>query len=107
MQGPFWLSVMRDLCAKGRFTMQTEVSLNGTQQWQRMEFHPEIYESAARMPALKRMARAKSDPTRLIVWTIVLFLAYAAYVAVNMAKDMERKPAPAPVAPPPAPQGRN
>ena len=102
MQGPFWLSVMRDLWSSGRFNMQTEVSLNGTEHWQRMEYHPEIYESAARLPALKRMARAKSDPTRLIVWTIVLFLAYAAYVAVNMAKDMDRKPQPVPAAPVPS-----
>lgn len=95
VQGPFWLSVMRDLWAGGRFSMQTEVSLNGTGHWQRMEFHPEIFELTAKLPALKRMARAKSDPARLIVWTVVLFLAYAAYVVVNMARDMEKKPSPA------------
>jgi hypothetical protein len=83
VQGPFWLTVMRDLYRKGRLGMSTEVSLNGTTDWQRMEFHPEIFEEQARLPAFKRMARAKSDPVRLIVWLVVLFLAYATYVLVH------------------------
>ncbi len=95
VQGPFWLSVMRNLWNSGRFTMSTEVSLNGTEHWQRIEFHPEIFENFVKMPTLNRITRAKSDPTRLIVWTAVLFLAYAAYLLVNMARDMEKKQAPA------------
>jgi GYF domain 2 len=94
VQGPFWLSVMRDLWAKGRFTMRTEVSLNGSTDWQRIEFHPEIYDTAANLPAFHRMARAKSDPVRLLIWTFLLLLAYGAYLLVNM--DSGKKPAPTP-----------
>jgi hypothetical protein len=83
VQGPFWLSVMRDLWQGGRLMMSTEISLTGTDDWQRMEFHPEIFEAQARMPALKRMAKAKSNPVRLLVWTVLLFLAYATYVLVH------------------------
>jgi hypothetical protein len=91
VQGPFWLSVMRDLWRAGRLRMSTEVSLTGTDGWQRLEFHPEIFEIQARMPALQRMARAKSNPVRLIVWTLLLFLAYATYVLVHW-NDGRRPP---------------
>jgi hypothetical protein len=83
VHGPVWLSLMRDLYRKGRLMMSTEVSLNGADGWQRLEFHPEIFEEEARLPVLKRMARAKSDPTRLLVWTVLLFLAYATWVIVH------------------------
>jgi hypothetical protein len=99
VQGPFWLSVMRDLWAKGRFTMHTEVSLNGTAHWQPIEFHPEIYDAAAKLPGIRGMARAKSDPVRLIVWTVVLLLAYGAYLLVNSDGGEKRTPAPPPSAP--------
>lgn len=83
VHGPIWLSMMRDLYRKGRLMMSTEVSLNGTDSWQRLEFHPEIFEEEARMPGLKRLMKAKSDPRRLIIWTAILFLLYALYVYIN------------------------
>ena len=106
VHGPVWLSVMRDLYRKGRLMMSTEVSLNGTTSWSRVEFHPEIFEEEARLPAIKRIAKAKSDPTRLIVWTVLLFLAYAAYVVVHWGDRPARETPPAPTvetlpAPPP------
>lgn len=100
VHGPVWLSVMRDLYRKGRLMMSTEVSLTGTHGWQRMEFHPEIFEEDARMPALKRIVRAKSDPVRLLVWTLVLFLACGAWVALHW-NDGKRLPGSG--APPPSP----
>jgi hypothetical protein len=87
VQGPFWLSVMRDLWKGGRLKMSTEVSLNGADGWSAIEFHPEIFEWQVKMPALKRMAKAKSDPVRLLVWMILLFLAYVTYVVVNWDSD--------------------
>ena len=95
VHGPVWLSMMRDLYRKGRLMMSSEVSLTGTDDWQRMEFHPEIFEKEARLPALKQMARAKSDPVRLLVWTGVLLLAYGAWVIVHW-NDGKRPPAPTP-----------
>ena len=97
VHGPVWLTRMRNLYSQGRLMMSTEVSLTGTNGWQRLEFHPEIFEEEARMPALKRIARAKSDPVRLLVWTAVLFLAYAAYVVVhwNDRSGRDHPPAPA------------
>ena len=83
VRGPVWLSVMRDLRRKGTVMMSTEVSLNGTDSWERMEFHPEIFEEEARLPVLIQMARAKSNPMRLLVWTILLFLAYVTWVMVH------------------------
>jgi hypothetical protein len=99
VHGPVWLSMMRDLYRKGRLMMSTEVSLNGADGWQRLEFHPEIFEEEARLPVLKRMARAKSDPTRLLVWTVLLFLAYATWVIVHW---NDRPARAAPVIPVPA-----
>ena len=90
VQGPFWLSVMRDLWKGGRLMMSTEVSHTGTSGWQRLEFHPEIFEGEAKLPVIKRMARAKSNPVRLLVWTILLFLAYATYVLVNLDTGQRR-----------------
>ena len=101
VQGPLWLSVMRDLWKAGRLMMSTEVSLTGTSGWERIEFHPEIFEPESKLPALKRIAVAKSNPVRLLVWLILLFLAYATWVLVHM--DTGRSPRPAPgtdVAPP-------
>ena len=88
VQGPVWLSVMRDLWRKGRFMMSTEISLNGADGWQPMEFDPEIFDVVARVPALKRMAQTKSNPVRLLVWTILLFLAYATWVIVHWDEGM-------------------
>jgi hypothetical protein len=83
VQGPFWLSVMRDLWNGGKLKMSTEISLSGTDGWQAIEFHPEIFEFQARMPALKRMAVAKSNPVRLLVWMVLLLLAYMTYVIIH------------------------
>lgn len=94
VQGPIWLSVMRDLYRKGRLMMSTEVSLNGADGWQPMEFHPEIFEEEVRLPALKRIAHAKSDPVRLLVWTVLLLLAYATYIAVHWNDGKRPPPAP-------------
>ena len=105
VHGPVWLSVMRDLYRKGRLMMSTEVSLTGTNGWQRMEFHPEIFEEDARLPALKRIARAKSDPVRLLIWTLVLLLAYGAWVVIHW-NDGKRSPGRvAPPVPAGSPQG--
>ena len=101
VHGPVWLSVMRDLYRKGRLMMSTEVSLTGTNGWQRMEFHPEIFEEDARLPALKRIVRAKSDPVRLLVWTAVLFLAYGAWVVLHW-NDEKRPSGRVPAPPSPA-----
>ena len=91
VQGPVWLSIMRDLWRKGRLMMSTEISLNGADGWQRMEFHPEIFEEETRLPALKRFAKAKSNPVRLLVWTILLFLAYTTWVIVHWNDGMRLK----------------
>ena len=99
VHGPVWLSMMRDLYRKGRLMMSTEVSLNGADGWQRMEFHPEIFEEEMRLPALKRITRAKSDPTRLVVWTVLLLLAYGTYILVHW-NDGKRPPAKAPASGP-------
>ena len=95
VHGPVWLTMMRDLYRKGRLMMSTEVSLTGSDGWQRMEFHPEIFEEEMRLPALERMVRAKSDPVRLLVWTGVLLLACAAYVAIHW-NDGKRAGTPSP-----------
>ena len=92
---PVWLTMMRDLYRKGRLMMRTEVSLNGSDGWQRVEFHPEIFEEEVRLPALQRMARAKSDPVRLFVWTGLLLLACATYVLLHW-NDGKRSSAPLP-----------
>jgi hypothetical protein len=102
VHGPVWLSMMRELYRKGRLMMSTEVSLTGTSGWQALEFHPEIFEEEVRLPALKRLVRAKSNPVRLVVWTVLLFLAYAAYFLVNQVKVPHPKH-PTPVVPVPAP----
>lgn len=101
VHGPVWLTMMRDLYRKGRLMMSTEVSRNGSDGWQRMEFHPEIFEEEARLPSLERMARTKSDPVRLFVWTGVLLLACATYLLVhwNDGKHV-RSPSPPPGARP-------
>ena len=103
VHGPVWLTMMRDLYRKGRLMMSTEVSLNGADGWQPLQFHPEIFEEEARLPALKRMARAKSNPTRLLVWTILLFLAYATWVLVHWNDTPAHPRHPTPVAPAPGP----
>ena len=95
VHGPVWLTVMRDLYRKGRLMMSTEVSRNGSDGWQRMEFHPEIFEEDARLPALERMARTKSDPVRVLVWAGVLLLACATYVLVHW-NNGKRPPSPLP-----------
>ena len=99
VQGPIWLSMMRDLYRKGRLMMSTEISLNGTEGWQRMEFHPEIFDEEMQLPALKRITRAKSDPVRLVVWTILLLLAVGAYITVHW-NDGKRRPAAPPASEP-------
>jgi hypothetical protein len=83
VEGPFWLSVMRDLWKAGKLRMSTEISLTGTDNWQPIEYHPEIFETQARMPVPDGMARGKSSPVRLLVWTVLLFLAYMTYVIVH------------------------
>jgi GYF domain 2 len=83
VQGPVWLSIMRNRWKDGRLMMSTEISLTGTDGWQRMEFHPEIFEPEARLPAVKPKPPAKSNPVRLLVWTVLLFLAYLTWVAVH------------------------
>ncbi len=103
VHGPVWLTMMRDLYRNGRLMMSTEVSLNGADGWQALQFHPEIFEEEARLPALKRMARAKSNPTRLLVWTILLFLAYATWVLVHWNDTPAHPQHPTPVAPAPGP----
>lgn len=95
VHGPIWLSVMRDLYRKGRLMMSTDVSLNGTDTWQRMEFHPEIFEEESRLPALKRLVRAKSDPVRVLVWAGVLLLACVTYVLIHW-NNGKRSRAPSP-----------
>ena len=67
--------------------MSTEVSLNGADGWAAIEFHPEIFEGQAKMPVLKRMAKAKSDPVRLLIGMILLFLAYVTYVIIHWDSD--------------------
>ena len=94
--GPVWLTGMRELYRKGRLSMATEISLSGTGGWQGLEFHPEIFEEEARLPALVRMAQAKSNPVRLLVWTVLLFLAYATWVLVHWNDPSERPRRPAP-----------
>lgn len=83
VQGPVWLSVMRELWKNGRLMPTTEVSFNGADGWQGVEFHPEIFEVEVRLPVFKRIARAKSDPVRLLIWTVLLFFAYSAWVIVH------------------------
>jgi hypothetical protein len=83
VQGPFWLSIMRDLWRGGRLMMSTEVSLTGLNDWERLEFHPEIFELKAEMPTEKVRPRSKSNPVRLVVWTGVLFIAYIAWVLIH------------------------
>lgn len=84
VHGPLWLSIMRERWRNGRLMMSTEISLNGADGWQRMEFHPEIFEEEARLPGLKRLALAKkSKPVRLLLWTMLLLLAYAAWVVFH------------------------
>jgi hypothetical protein len=88
VQGPVWLSIMRNLWQDGRLMMSTEISLTGTDGWQRMEFHPEIFEPEARLPVVKPKPPAKSNPVRLLVWTILLFLAYLTWVVVHWEDGM-------------------
>lgn len=101
VHGPVWLTGMRELYRKGRLMMSTEVSLSGTGGWQGLEFHPEIFEDEAKLPALVRIARTKSNPVRLLVWTVLLFLAYATWVLVhwNDRSDRTRPTAPKGAAP--------
>lgn len=63
--------------------MSTEVSLTGLNDWERLEFHPEIFELKAEMPMEKAKPRSKSNPVRLVVWTGVLFIAYIAWVLIH------------------------
>ena len=81
VHGPFWLSVMRDLHRSGRLNLRTQVCLHGSDAWQPMEFHPEIYEETASLPA--RSQRAKSQPARLLVLVVLLLLAYVAWCVVH------------------------
>lgn len=83
VHGPIWLSRMRDLWKKGRLMMSTEVRRDGEVGWEAVEFHPEIFEAELRLPEPKAINRTKSDPVRLLVWTVLLFLAYATWVVVH------------------------
>jgi hypothetical protein len=80
IHGPFWLSQMRDLWAKGKLRDSTEICMEGATKWDRIEFYPEIYESEARLPFFSNMRKAKSDPGRLVAWLIVLLLGFAVYL---------------------------
>lgn len=80
IQGPFWLSQMRELWKGGRINQRTEVCMEGTKRWEPVEFYPEIFEEDARMPVLAKLRRTKSDPGRLTLWLILLGLVFALWL---------------------------
>jgi hypothetical protein len=86
--GPHWLSAMRNLWQHQQVNMQTDVRLDGTDTWQALEFHPEIYEGEIRLPVFKKMIQTKSNPVRLLVWTMLLLFSYLTYLIVNEARRL-------------------
>ena len=77
--------------------------MESSEEWRRIEYHPEIYEMEIKLPTLKRMAQAKSNPARLLVWTMLLLFAYLAYLVVGEARKLGvyDTPKPPPAASPP------
>ncbi len=95
VHGPFWLSAMREHWKRGRFTMSTQISIEGTNEWTLLEFHPEVFEEEATMPAIRRMAKSPSSPSRLLAWMIVLLIAFLVYQFIQNSKPVEKKSVPA------------
>ena len=83
LQGPFWLSQMRELYAVGRLSSRTEVCVQGENQWDEIGRFPEITSATAEM---ERQLAAGLSPQRVAYerrlwrWLVVLLLVYAAYV---------------------------
>ena len=86
LQGPLWLSQMRDLYAVGRVTSRTEICVQGDNQWAIIGNFPEITNS---MGEIERQHVNGPDPQRAAYerrmwrWLITLVLAYGAYVWYN------------------------
>lgn len=86
LQGPLWLSQMRDLYAVGRVTSRTEICVQGDNQWAIVGNFPEITNS---MVEIERLHITGPDPQRpayerrMWRWLILLVLSYGLYVWYN------------------------
>jgi hypothetical protein len=83
LQGPLWLSQMRDLYAVGRLSSRTEVCVQGDNQWAEIGRFPEITNS--RMEAERDHLATKDDSQiayerRMWRWLLILLGAYCVYV---------------------------
>ena len=86
LQGPLWLSQMRELFSVGRVTKRTEVCPEGTQDWGVLENFPEI--TAAEAGLDQALASHGASPKaayerRMWLWLVALLVLYGVYAVVN------------------------
>jgi hypothetical protein len=83
LQGPLWLSQMRELYAVGRLGARTEVCVQGDNQWDEIGRFPEITGATAEMEQQFAMGATTQQATyerRLWRWLVLLLVLYAVYV---------------------------
>lgn len=85
MQGPLWLSQMRDLYGVGRLSNQTEVCREGDGLWDGIHAFPEITVQETQMRGTMQdvdAAQRKAYERRLWIWLAGLIVLYAVYLIV-------------------------
>lgn len=86
LQGPFWLSQMRELFDVGKIHKRTEVCLDGENAWGPLTSFPEITlgrQEMERTILSNETAERKAYEQRLWVWLGLLSCLYALYAVIS------------------------
>lgn len=84
LQGPLWLSQMRELYHNGRLSKSTEITIEGSNEWEELQYHPEITAIHADLKDLPPVrSRPQTNMRRLAVWMWGLLILYVVYVVIN------------------------